>query len=101
MSRTTSVRPPGLSRTRRCAGECRYTSNPSERNQLPTKLPGPAAGEGKPSVRTLYFLIFITPLKHCVFSGTRVSGLLYAIHPPATPVTGRVIIAPYALLSVL
>jgi len=52
-------------------------------------------------VRTLYFLIFITLLNHCVFAGTRVSVSLYAIHLHATPFTVGVLMALYALLPML
>jgi len=52
-------------------------------------------------VRTLYFLIFITLLNHCVFAGTRVSVSLYAIHLQATPFTVGVLMALYALLPML
>jgi MFS family permease len=52
-------------------------------------------------VRTLYFLIFITLLNHCVFAGMRVSVSLYAIHLHATPFTVGVLMALYALLPML
>ncbi|TMH76346.1 MAG: MFS transporter, partial [Betaproteobacteria bacterium] len=52
-------------------------------------------------MRTLYFLIFITLLNHCVFAGMRVSVSLYAIHLHATPFTVGVLMALYALLPML
>src|SRR5260221_180608 len=59
------------------------------------------AGKGNLSVRTLYFLIFITLLNHSVFAGMRVSVSLYAIHLHATPFTVGVLMALYALLPML
>ena len=71
----------------------------SGRNAVPG---GPAGKSVSPtcgsSVRTLYFLIFITLLNHAAFAGTRVAVSLYALHLGASPLTVWVLMALYAVL---